>query len=41
MARALAFAVAPVAPLAEALRTVIVLGSALALILAGKAFPLI
>jgi hypothetical protein len=41
MARALAFAAAPVAPLAEALRTAIVLGSALALIFAGKAFPLI
>jgi len=41
MARAIALVAAPVASLAEALRSAIVLGSALALILAGRALPLL
>jgi hypothetical protein len=41
MARAIALVAAPTAPLADVLRSAIVLGSALALILAGRAFPLL
>jgi hypothetical protein len=40
MARAIALVAAPAVPLAEMLRSVIVLGSAFALIFAGRAFPL-
>jgi hypothetical protein len=41
MARAIALVAAPAAPVAEALRSTIVLGCALALILAGRALPLL
>jgi hypothetical protein len=41
MARAIALVAVPAAPLAEVLRSAIVLGSAFALILAGRAFPLL
>ena len=41
MIRAIALAAAPAASLAELLRSAIVLGSALALILADRAFPLL
>lgn len=42
MARTIALAAAaPAASLAELLRSAIVIGSALALILAGRAFPLL
>jgi hypothetical protein len=41
MARAIALAAAPAASLADMLRSAIVLGSAFALILAGRAFPLL
>ncbi|WP_281289498.1 hypothetical protein [Novosphingobium sediminis] len=41
MARAIALVVAPTASLADWLRSAIVLGCALALILAGRALPLL
>ncbi|WP_255352077.1 hypothetical protein [Novosphingobium sp. AAP93] len=41
MARAIALVAAPAVPVAEMLRSAIVLGCALALILAGRALPLL
>jgi len=41
MARAIALVAAPNAPLGEVLRSFVVLGCAMALILAGRAFPLL
>ncbi|WP_256374894.1 hypothetical protein [Novosphingobium sp. NDB2Meth1] len=41
MSRAIALVAAPAAPVAEMLRSAVVLGCALALILAGRAFPLL
>ncbi|WP_292928192.1 hypothetical protein [Novosphingobium sp. PASSN1] len=41
MARAIALVAAPAAPVVEVLRSAIVLGCALALILADRAFPLL